>query len=279
MTAQPIDPDIAIVKPSDFYKRKGVLIDTDIQERYKKLFQDYNCFSDNAIIVIQPNHKPLPPRKHSSNKKEPKSIKRFMMGLLNVINLNNYHKLLLKTKMYINHENTKEIFQEILEKCASQVFYMHIYVALMRDLMNSFNDSERETALQVIGLFAEEFMKEGYVLKQPSGSHDSYHDFCMVQKQKMNILARNMMVLEFLTKTDYLKNVEVASYVTLIRDEFFKQVSINMEAADVLLQAMIEISRHGLPCAAKEEFANLQVNSKLKFLIADFIEISNKHTP
>jgi hypothetical protein len=69
------------------------------------------------------------------------------------------------------------------------------------------------------------------------------------------------------------------SYVTLIRDEFFKQVSINMEAADVLLQAMIEISRHGLPCAAKEEFANLQVNSKLKFLIADFIEISNKHTP
>lgn len=279
MTAQPIEPDIAIVKPNDFYKRKGVVIDKDIQERYKKLFQDYNCFSDNAIIVIQPNHKPLPPRKHASHRKEPKTIKRFMMGLLNVINIDNYQKLLLKTKMYINHENTKEIFEEILEKCSSQVFYMHIYFSLMRDLMNSFNESEREIALQVILSFADEFMKDGYVLKMPTGSHDSYHDFCMVQKQKMNILSRNMMMLEFMTKTDYLKSVDTASYADMIKQEFFKQLPINTEAADVLLQSMIEMARHGLVSACKEEYASIQVNSKLKFLIADLIDISNKRKP
>lgn len=284
MTAQPHDPDIVVVKPNDFYKRKGVTIDKDIQERYKKLFQDYNCFSDNAIIVIQPNHKPLPPRKHAQpnrlhDRKEPKTTKRFMMGLLNVINVENYHKLLLKAKMYINRDNAKEIFGEILEKCSSQVFYIHIYIALMRDLMNSFNESERETAIDVVRQFATEYLQEGYVLKQATKQGDSYHNFCMLQKQKMNILSKNTMMLEFMTKTDYLKNIDLASYLALIKSAFFVQIQTNTEAADVLLQAMIEIARYGVCCAKSEEFASLQVNSKLKFLITDLVEISSKHSP
>lgn len=283
MTAQPHDPDIVIVKPNDFYKRKGVAIDKEIQERYKKLFQDYNCFSDNAIIVIQPNNKPLPPRKHahrSHDRKEPKTTKRFMMGLLNVINVDNYHKLLLKAKMHINSENTKEMFGEILEKCSSQVFYIHIYTALMRDLMNSASDAERETALQVIRDFADEFLNEGYVLKPPAGgAQDSYHNFCMAQKQKMNILSKNTMMLEFLTKTEYLQAITLQAYLELIKREFFRQINTNVEAADVLLQAMIEIARYGAACATAEDFFGLQVNSKLRFLISDLLEISSKRIP
>lgn len=280
--------DIVVIKPSEFYRRKGGSSERELETKYNQLFQQYNCFSDNAVVIIQAN--PVPQRHghgHGSrkavsassagaqqHKREPKTVRRYIMGILNVINADNYSKLMLKAKMYITRENLKEIFQEILEKCASQIFYLHVYSMLIRDLMASLSDAERDIALETIDGFANRFANEyGYILSVPK-TNDSYHDFCMVQKQKMTIAARNQMILEFMTKTDFVKAIEAREYVRKIEREFFEQIYKNVDTADVLLQCMLEAARRGF----RGEFdlaslSKIETGQKIRFMIRDLIDM------
>ena len=263
--------EIQTVKPVEFYKRKGIAIDNAVEEKYKSFFLLYNCFSDNAVVVIQPSTIFKPFIKRTLVKKENKTVKRHMLGILNVINTENYRKLLLKTKIFITSDNIKEIFTEILEKCTFQIFYLQIYTNLMKDLMNSFSDYEKNIALSVINDFAEKFLNNEYILTMPQ-SADAYHDFCTVQKNKMIIMAKNAILIEYMKNTDFIKVIDMVSYSTKIYEAFIDNISTNVEIADLLLHLMIELAKAGA-VFDKHPIECLKTSKKIKFLIEDLLKL------
>lgn len=263
--------DIQIVKPSEFHKYKGELC-LESEEKYKVFFAKYDCFSENAVIVIQPNKyiKKSNISNHTILKREPKSVKRYIMGILNIINSENYKKLLLKTKMYITIENIKEIFVEILDKCVGQIFFIQIYISLITDLMACFCENEKNIALNIINEFINKFMEKNYIVDQPQSP--SYHDFCVSQKNKMIIISKNILIIELLTKTDYVQNYTINSYANILYDECIKIIDINNDIADVLLQMLIEI------CKTSKVWIDVEIiqqkntkNNKTMFLVSDLL--------
>lgn len=272
--------EIQIVKPTEFHKRKSLVeIPGDIKEKYTKLFQQYNCFSDNAVIVIQPSvtFKQVAKKSHPSIlRKEPKTVKKHMLGILNVINDDNYRKMLLKTKIYINKDNIKEIFEEILDKCCYQIFYIHVYMSLIRDLMISFSEKEHTVAVSVVNEFILKFVSSGYLL-EINKTEDSYHDFCILQKKKMSITAKNLMLIHLLETTDFVKVTTFKSYSDMIYSAFLSNIHINPEIADVLLQMLIELAKKGIMfnCSIMTQ---INSNQKLKFMIDDLMKIQLNNT-
>jgi hypothetical protein len=281
--------DIIIVKTIEFYERKGLVNDPIIEAKYNKLFQQYVCFSDNAVVVIQPNIASKIYKKsaifHNSNrqhhhhnvthiKKEPKTVKKYILGILNIINITNYKKMVVKIKMYINHDNINEIFNEILEKCIIQIFYLSIYIDLIKDIMNSLSDNEKLTAIDIINKFVNAFIKdEKYILLEPK-TDNSYHDFCIMQKNKMIILSNNSIIIALLKNTDYLADVNIKSYSDLIFNTFMNNIKLNVAVADILLQMIIELVKNGshFDCNVLKTIST-STNAKITFLIKDIIEL------
>jgi len=283
--------DIISVKTVEFYRRKGLVNDPLIETKYANLFQQYICFSDNAVVVIQPNI-PLKIYKksatfhnnnsrHNNNiqiiKKEPKTVKKYILGILNIINVDNYKKMVVRIKMYINNDNINEIFNEILEKCIVQIFYLKIYISLIIDIMNSLSDNEKVTAIDIINEFVNTFInEEKYILIAPK-TDNSYHDFCIMQKNKMIILSNNAIIIALLKNTDYLSNINIKSYSELIFNKFISNIDLNVAVADILLQMIIELVRNGssFDCNILKSIST-STNAKLTFLIKDIIELHEK---
>jgi len=289
--------DIIIIKPVEFYNRKDVVHDVistiKIQEKYANLFRDYICFSDTAVVVIQPNlpfkiiKKSYNGNHHSSHhhRKEPKTIKKFITGILNVMNSDNYKKMLLKIKIYINNNNIHEIFTEIIDKSISQIFYIKNYINLIKDLTQSLTEQDRSIGIEIINKFIFTFINEKqYILDVPdilptSHTSDQYNNFCKTQKMKTIILSKHAMIIELLQQTTIINTdtLTMQDYCYLIYNSFMEYININNEIADILLQMLIELSKQGQRFNC-EYFKTIIVNNaKINFLIQDLIDIHAQH--
>lgn len=260
--------DIIIISHSDFYKKKKSE-ESIYAEKYRDLFQKYNCFSDNAVVIVQTQQVVVKTYRKTNIKKENKSIKRIMLGILNVINEDNYNKMLFRTKILITSDNLKDILVEILDKCVCQIFYLSIYSAFIKDLIACLSDIDKQNAINIINEFIDKFVNNGYILTIYK-SDNTYNDFCMMQKHKTEILSKNMMLLEFLTTTNYLVNVTIESYSDKIFKIFLEHVNVNNEIADVLVQIMLEISKKGY-VFDKNILKKIKTINKLQFVINDLI--------
>jgi hypothetical protein len=260
--------DIIIISPSDFYKKRKSE-PTIYTEKYKELFEKYNCFSDNAVVIVQTQQIIVKTYRKTNIKKENKSIKRILLGILNIINENNYNKMLFRTKILITPDNLKDILTEILDKCVCQIFYLSIYSAFIKDLIGSFTENDKQIALYIINNFIDMFLNNGYILTIIK-SDNSYHDFCMMQKNKTEIFSKNLITLEFLITTNYLNNLTLDSYSNTIFTAFLANVNINNEIADVLLHIMLEISKRGHKFD-KNILKNIKTIQKLQFVITDLL--------
>lgn len=260
--------DLLILQPADFYKHRDRTIDHAFVDKYKELFAKYNCFSENAVVIIQSaatnatKHKKYP----NIMKKEQKSLKKQLLGILNVINEDNYKKMLLKTKILITSENLAEVFTEILDKCVCQIFYLSIYSAFIKDLMASLSDSERQMAVRIINDFVSDFLNESYIIKV-SKSENAYHDFCAFQKTKMHILSKNMIILDFLNNSPFISVTTINAYGNTIYKAFMENINTNTDVADVLLQIMVEIAKYDNTFFDERELSNIKTTNKLQFMI------------
>jgi hypothetical protein len=265
--------DIISITSAEFYNLKNNPLNPVIVEKYVTLFVQYSCFFDNAPVIVQ-THVRQNVKRHNhtpnNSRREHKTVKKIILGILNIINDSNYKKLVLKIKMMITPENIVEVMTEILDKCVYQIFYIGIYFNLIKDLMNSFSDQERGLSIVCINDFFNEFVISKKYILDSFKTEDHYHDFCMTQKQKMMILAKNMMLLEFLKYTKYIEKINIESYSMLIFNSFLEQFSVNIEIADVLLQMIVEMSKQKIKFDI-QKLKCLKTNQKLKFMIETII--------
>lgn len=265
--------DLLVVHPVEFYQHKDSTIDHAFVDKYKELFAKYNCFSENAVVIIQSATTNINKHKKYPNiiKKEQKTLKKQLLGILNVINEDNYKKMLLKTKILITTDNLKEVFTEILDKCVCQIFYLSIYSAFIKDLMGSLSDSERQMATTIINDFVNDFMNDGYIIQIPK-TDNSYHDFCALQKAKMQIISKNLIILDFLNNSTLITVTSNPAYGNKIYSTFLNYINTNTEIADVLLQMMVDISKYDSTFYDKDVLSQIKTTNKLQFMIDSILK-------
>ena len=85
--------------------------------------------------------------------RKPKDLNKIILGILNVLNNDNYHKMFTKIRLMKNEHNISKIILEILDKCSIQVFYLNIYMRLIEDIVNICSDIESKIAIEAINKF------------------------------------------------------------------------------------------------------------------------------
>jgi len=291
--------DIIIIKPAQFFEKRLELDkETNIFKKYDDLFKKYQCFSNTQINLFVPPKNDYSfkgnSRYNNYNKKihfnderpsyadnrKPKDLNKIILGVLNVLNNDNYHKMFTKIRLMKNEHNICKIIVEILDKCSIQVFYLNIYMRLIEDIVNVCNDIESKIAIESINKFVNsyidntEWMNEYVVIEKD----DDYNSFCNSQKLKSLLIAKNMMVNRLMTIFNLEKSVEEYGYI-IVNDLKKTLEQKNENVCIILIQMLIYMLKTVKPLVKKvfdidhNYIYTRIIGSKTKFVIDEFLAI------
>lgn len=258
--------DIRTISATDFYRYQT--ISGINKKRYDDLIATYSCFTSSSSFHVV--------KKYNKNatyniKRVHKDIKRSLMGLLNIINTENYKIIFEKVKFLIKQENLNTIIVEILHKSCLQVFYLHVFTRLIKDIINICGISEKKTIYDTICLYVSDFLqKREYIFKCDSTVEvEPYAMFCMIQKHKMLIQNKNILIVEMF-KNSLITDMNVEQYISFIFGEL--QTSYENELhMDILVQILLDIGRENTLTGYvilfdKEKMLSVECNKKLTFM-------------
>lgn len=300
--------DIIIINPAQFFEKRLELDkDTVIFKKYDDIFKKYPCFSNTQINLFVPPKNDYSSRGHElresfkgnsrynnyNNKKshfndekppyadrKPKDLNKIILGILNVLNNDNYHKMFTKIRLMKNEHNICKIIVEILDKCSIQVFYLNIYMKLIEDIVNVCNDTESKIAVESINKFVNnyidntEWMNEYVIIEK----EDDYNSFCNIQKLKSLLIAKNMMINRLMTIFNLEKTVEEYGYI-IINDLKKTLEQKNENVCILLIQMLIYMLKTVKPLIKKifdidhKYIYSRVTGSKTRFVIDEFLAI------
>lgn len=123
-------------------------------------------------------------------------MKRKLKGLLNIINKNNYKKVIIKIKSLITVDNAKDVYEILLATTCTQVFYIAIFINIIMDLTEHMNETKQICDI-VLSEFIENFIyNREYIVMSNVENQEDYDIFCRQQKQKCLITAKNLVIIE-----------------------------------------------------------------------------------
>jgi hypothetical protein len=126
-------------------------------------------------------------------------MKRKLKGLLNIINKNNYKKVISKIKALITIDNAKDVYEILLATTCTQVFYIAIFINIIMDLTEYMIETKQICDI-VLNEFIENFIYNREYISSNVENHDDYDMFCAQQKQKCLITAKNLVIIELLNR-------------------------------------------------------------------------------
>jgi len=254
---------ISSVLINNFLFLKNIETDINIKEKYKLLFDKFECFSN----IIQRNNIKKHHHHHHhislpNPNKKPKDITRTITGLLNILNNTNYNKIFMKLKLQIQNDNIVYIMNEILNKSVLQIFYLDIYTKLITDIINFFYN--KELLYEILKNFILSYLCEHNF--DISEENIEYNDFCLNQKKKLGIISTNKLILNIIKCYPHIMDIKVYSrYI----DNF-----INTSRLHVLVPIITDI----VVIMDYKDFNNLHlltkgdnISQKSKFMITDLL--------
>ena len=264
--------NLTILTRNDFMSYKplpdppGLKICDWISDKYEHIFETYACFHDTSFVVAPPPHilqaKQVADakthhhgrgrggrgggggssKKSSSNQapfniplpppRRPKDPAKAIMGLLNVINTDNFGRVFMKMRLYLDRDNIEHVVMSILEKCCIATIYVNVYIKLLEDLAVLFNIRDVIIKFVQNAHKAIEFVeKEG---------EDQYDQFCRIQKQKLYVQGQNVTIIK-LTKAGFIGLDMLKRYASY----FIKEVTQETREyyLDIYLNALLELQR------------------------------------
>lgn len=258
--------DIIVIAPEVFIKRRLASSDALIGKKYQEIYTKYSCFSAQTNAPVHGkfnNHQenggfhghkgrsnyfnrkaPNREDERPAISRKPKDITRLLMGILNVINRNNYNKMLNKIRLLKTEGNISLIIDEILKTCTLQTFYISIYMKLLHDIMEHCSEGEKTKVRESFAKFVAIYMDNTeWLMKNSPIENEDYSAFCDFQKTKNIILAKNMVIME-LTKT-FALSVNLNKYVACLVHDLNKLVDDNDDdKASIVLQMLVYIAKH-----------------------------------
>lgn len=300
----------------EFLSRKiNITSDEALKQKYTELYEKNTCFHANVMIVPSHHHhsttqSTLHPRgKHTHNhqhnhlhahnrrfqhaNKPPnfpknKSMSRIITSILNVINKDNYHKVLTKLRLLKNESNIEMIIEEILKKSATQVFYQKLYCDILKDILSMCCPIERSLMLQKIEQFVTTFIesKDWTMLEDdtPSITTSTYDDFCHVQKHKTRILASNDLIMKLVNIGNLSQSI-LTNYIENLYNDFQEMImhhkTEKASSIILILEMLINIcgsQRDKVRDIVRIKFTmdrckDIESNKKMLFLYQDFNKV------
>lgn len=258
--------DIKTILPAEFYKHQ--VISGENKKRYDDLISAYSCFTSTSTFHVV--------KKYNKNviyniKRVHKDIKRSLMGLLNIINTENYKNIFEKIRFLINQENLNTIIAEILHKSCLQVFYLHVFTRLIKDIINISGNNERKIVYDTICLYVSDFLqKKEYVFTRDSSTDiEPYALFCMTQKHKMLIQNKNILIIEMF-KNSLIIDITFDQYIRFLCGELDMSYENELHM-DILVQILLDVGRENALTGYvilfdKDKLLSIQCNKKLTFM-------------
>jgi hypothetical protein len=250
-------------------------------KKYEELFSKYECFTSkniNALYIKDIKQRGNGYHNYNTkprDKQIKKPLEKIILGILNIINLDNYNKMINKLRILSTKDTISIIINDVLLKCCSQPFYLKIFVRLMSDLIAT--SGYKEIIVVEIYKFITLFMLEDeYILKNKDNIKD-YDLFCLQQKHKLYILGKiNLIIALVKDNIIFLQISEIIFYIF----ENLKNIENDEYHYDILLQILIIMYKNKLKCS--EEIHNelllylecdINVSKKIEFMTKELIEL------
>lgn len=231
-----------VITRSEFHACRG-LVSTNadsITSRYAELQARYACFSEIPaatapcslpVRTYQPSYvkRPIPckPRKTHGSRDPSRAI----VGFLNVINTDNYSKILSKLRLIIDRSNIESMTKTIMEKCYIATIFVNVYIKLLQDLNNLY------PIQPIIEAMVSEATDRFEFVADEVESDDAYDVFCKKQKHKLMIMGMNTTIIK-LCKSSLIPKELLVQYFSFFEnviktktDEYSLDLGINIVIA------------------------------------------------
>lgn len=219
--------DIIVISPTTFDGvRKSITVDPVTKAKYDQIFEKYECFfktnigpknvevkhnkythqsrKDNTYHAVDPVVKPRPKRQKTLNQE--------ILGLLNVLNKSNYNKVLSKFRLLSSKDNISFLIEEILNKCCLQISYVSYYTQLLLDLIEISGYSSQ--IIKAVEIFYKNLLESDYLIFHNESIKEDYDSFCLEQKHKQLVKAKNSLIL-ILHKKNIL-TLDINDYINFV---------------------------------------------------------------
>lgn len=299
--------DIIIINRNVFSDRKATIMVGDIiKSKYEEIYKTFQCFTANAFIapliinkIHEDNHKGFkgnrnfkqrPERREESyfsNKK--KDLHKIVLGIFNVLNHDNYNKMLSKIRFLKNETNIIYIINDLLNKCALQIFYINIYIKFLHDIVTLCTPQERLLVIDCFNTYIKGYIDQSdWINGKIVDSCADYNAFCDSQKRKSIILAKNMILCHLFNLYDELE-FTIEDYINhLIND--LKKICFSDAKTDneeynciLIVQMIIDMIKSfkkynntvdlQILVDSFDDIEKTLNNKKLKFLLEDLAKL------
>ncbi len=296
--------DIIIINKSVFLEKKNAILTDIVKSRYDDIYKTFQCFTSNVVItplIINKHHEDKGGYKGNNRNKKierreecyfsnrKKDFHKTIMGIFNVLNHDNYNKMLTKVRLLKTETNITFIINDLLNKCSLQIFYLNIYIKFLHDIEQLCTPQERLLVINCFNNYIKDFLSQkDWLNGKIVDSCADYSAFCDSQKRKSIIQAKNMILCHLFNLYDDL-DYSVDSYIDeLVNDLKTLSVSEDKDDTDeyniILIVQMIldiiksykhyniKVNLHNL-IENYDDIKNNITNKKLKFLIEDLAKL------
>lgn len=193
---------------------------SELISRYEAIFKAHECFSFTSMYAM-PSSKPKgggagahkhalpygarhatkrhPPQQAQPRARRPvesehdKPFSKRVKSILNVLNDGNYDKQLNKLRLVIQNDNVTEVANTILHTAISQVFYVRLFVRLIKDLQFT---SFRHMITDAVDSFVKGFVSNREISVSPPVPEGAtaYDEFCLLQKRKLLCVSKGVVI-------------------------------------------------------------------------------------
>jgi uncharacterized protein YggL (DUF469 family) len=208
-------------------------------------------------------------------------------SILNVINESNFQKQVNKLKFVIQEDNIDTIMDVIINNAVLQVFYVNIFINLIRELLET---NFKNQVLNALDDFVSKLIFNGGMKFDRSTIENTnlskYEHFCIQQKHKVTVISKALFIIHLMKNnmttytleplTDHLIN-----NLMLASKECNADCEMNDLDVDIILHILLDIKKSfGWEYTGdKSFFAQYTANKKIHFLIERLINPLNECKP
>lgn len=294
--------DIITINRNVFLEKKHNEINHITKIKYDDIYKTYQCFTVTTLIpppslvkYHEDNNRIFKNRKRIERKDESyftnrkKDIHRTILGIYNVLNHDNYNKMLSKMRLIKNETNISLIVNDLLDKCTIQIFYLNIYIKFLHDIEELCTPQERLIVINCFNTFINDYVsKHEWINEKIIESYSDYNAFCDSQKRKNIIIAKNIILCNLLNLYDDL-SISIDDYIIHLVNDLktlcFADNKVDNDDCNIILivQMILDIIKSyknynnqvdfQMLKENLDEIKNTISNKKLQFLIEDLAKI------
>jgi hypothetical protein len=192
-------------------------------------FHDYSSFQSYKVKkqVHHNHHHQQPQRKRITNVGKTYT-EREITALLNKISKRSYENLSKNIVRVVTKDNAHKIISYILENCQRQPSFLELYMNIIKDVSNNCSVEVRNTLLETLGIYIQDFIDEREFTNFKLDSKD-YHEFCENMDNKTMILGKHRTIISIMVHI--LKNNIIDEYFNMMFNEVI-QLDKNLEEDD-----------------------------------------------